>query len=361
MQKLFVSFDGVSRIPLTDIPYPAEPLSYQRVGSLVYISNKYWRGVYDTKSNTVRECGLTPPAIPSLVYSAVGSLVPGIYSVCLTTEASDGRLSGNSEIAVIELTITGGITISNFVTGMVVWITDPSGSTFYFAGRSASIQALPGVTELPSLWASPPFNFSVIALHGGRMWGANEGLLYYSFPFGYEWFNLYSDVFVFTEDIWMLAPTSYGLFVGFEDEVIFLVGTDPKKMKPTRVGDGVIKGSLVYGDRMGDLGDNVPVWLTKSGFVAAQRPTFGTFEEGRVTPLSQNKVKFDVGSRAASLFRLVEGEPQIISAFPSRSKVAFGDSVTAEVIRMGRVFVNEFEKVQDDFVGLSEVVTAEIT
>jgi hypothetical protein len=77
--------------------------------------------------------------------------------------------------------------------------------------------------------------------------------------------------------------------------------------------------------------------------------------------LAQNKIRFDVGKRAASLFRLVDGGPQILTAFPGGTDVALGDIATAEVIRMGRVFTNDWEKEQSEAVAFSEVVTAEIT
>jgi hypothetical protein len=359
--SLYISFDGVSRTSLAVVGVWGERLSYVKVGSLVYISCSTWNGVYDEKTNSVRAWGLVPPAKPTLVYSAVGGLIPGIYTVCLTTEEADGRLSGNSPIAAIELTVVGGITITNFPSGAVAWITDPSGNTFYYAGKISTITAQPGMVKLPSLWSSPPPMLSNLCIHGGRIYGSSGSILYYSKPFGYEWFDIYSDLNVFASDIWMIARTSYGLFVGFEDEVVFVSGTDPKKAEYARVGDGVIKGSLVYCDRMGqDYGDNVPVWMTKSGFVAAQRP-IRAYEEGRVTALSQEKIRFDVGSIAASLFRIVDGEPQILSSFPGGSAVGMGDSVTAEVIRVGRVFTNEFDKDQHESFGLGETVTAEIT
>lgn len=356
---LYVSFDGVSKYSLGSVYGPVEPLSYAQVGNSIYISNKYWTSVYDIKTNTIRSWGITPPPAPILSSSSNGSLVPGIYSVCLTIEDSAKRMSGSSGISQIELTAVGGISISNFPVGGIAWITDAYGSTFYFATKLSTIVEAPGLVKLPSLFCAPAPNLSNLCLHGGRVWGSVGELLYYSQPFGYEWFNLFSSYFVFNTDILMVARTSYGLFIGFEDQVIFMTGTDPAKMKPTKVGDGVVKGSLCYADRIPDLGDNVPVWMTRSGFVAADRPV-RAYGEGRTLALAQTKIKFDVGSQAASLFRLVDGGPQILTSFQGGSTVGLGDQVTVEVIRMGRVFTDEWEREQTDSIALQELVTAEL-
>jgi hypothetical protein len=82
---------------------------------------------------------------------------------------------------------------------------------------------------------------------------------------------------------------------------------------------------------------------------------------GTVIEISSRRLKFDAGRKAASLFHMVSGEPQYLASTQPGNVVGFGDTVTCEVIRNGRVFLGDYEDGTRDFVGFAEVVSADIT
>ena len=357
--------DGVTNTVISGaIGVPLEGLFYAEVNGIVYMSNKWWSRALDLATDTQRQWGITPPEQPVLSAGA-GNLPPGIYNVCYT-QMVGARMSGNGPLAKITLFTEGGIVCSNLPVGGVVWITEPYGEQLLYAGTAATVVALPTTIELlPSLWCQPPPALENIALGLGRIWGSVGEYLYYSMPYGYEWFRVTTDFFYFSSPITMIAPVTGGVFVGFENATLFLDGTTVKEMTEIRVGSGVVKGSLAYADKFGDLKNNsftmlgnldsgIPMWLGKYG-------VFAGMHNGTVIEVTERKLRFDSGTRVASLFRMKEGVPQYLASMTQPNVVGFGDQVTVDVIRNGRVFLGDFEDGNRDFVGIADSVIATIT
>jgi len=321
---------------------PSTYLSYVEIDNRIHISNKHWNKVFDPSDNSISDWGLTLPEQP-VISATTGDLLAGTYQVCFT-RFSGREISGNGAIASIELTADSGITISNRTSDILVWMTDPNGSQFFLAGQLDTIVGMVQSSEpLPSFLCSPPPYMEYITFAFGRVWGNVDNILYYSEPFNSGWFRLQLNKFEFDQNITLIAQVPTGLFVGCEDETIFLTGTDPAQMTQSLAGKGAIPGTLKYCNNVPELGDilspaerihvNVPIWVSQEGIVIGNA-------SGRLFNLTQQKVKFRPGERGASAYRMKNGEFQYLTSFKQGSPGSgFGmaDTATVEVIRNGRV------------------------
>jgi hypothetical protein len=333
--------NGTTATAIEDVGGLVTPMYYAEVGARVYLSNKYFNGIFDPFTDTVSPWGIMLPTGPVLS-SASGSLSAGTYHACFT-QKSGAFISGNGPISRIVLAREGGISISNRPSGAVVWCTDPDGDIFYRIGETGHVVDVPTVEPLPSLFCSPPPFMEHITHAFGRMWGARGNKLYYAESFHPDWWKLGVCFFEFATDITLIAKTWSGLFVGCEDRTYFEMGTQPEKMKQIDVGAGAIAGTLSYANDIIELGDtisppekkhaSVPVWVSQEGFVAGN-------PAGRLFSLSQQKVKFAPGDVGASLYRKKDGSFQMLASFAPggvQSGLGMSDEATLTVMRNGVV------------------------
>ena len=180
---------------------------------------------------------------------------------------------------------------------------------------------------------SPPNPMRFIRRAFGRMWGAIDNRLLYSEPYRYDLFKSTNE-FTFPTEIIMCAFVDGGIYVGFEDKTIFLPGTQPTDMREANVGGGVARNILAYCNNVPDMGNNVPVWVSKDGLVAGSHG-------GALSMITKDRVQFPAGQEGAAVSRTVNGQDQFLTSFkqerPRGSGVGFGDSATCEVVRNGRV------------------------
>jgi len=334
--------DGKTLTTIQTVTGPQSAMFYSEVGDKVYISSKYYNGIFDPETNTVSSWGITLPSGPVLATGA-GAMAEGLYHVCLTTE-SDNEISGNGPISQITLSSTGGISISNRGADDVVWCTDPNGDIFFRVGKSDGIINIPSVEPLPSLFCYQPPYMENLTHAFGRMWGSKGNILYYSEPFHLDWWKTGTSFFEFATDITLVANMATGIFVGCKDRTYCLLGSKPEEMKQLDVGAGAVSGSLGYCNNVIELGDtisppekkhvSIPGWMTSDGSFVLGNPA------GRVFNLSQEKIKFVPGDKAASLFREKNGQFQFLTSFQKggeQSGLGMSDEATVEVIRNGKV------------------------
>jgi hypothetical protein len=329
-------------VEICSITGPDAELSYVEIDNKIYISNQYWNTIFDPSDNSTLDWGLTLPEQP-VISSTAGNLPVGTYQLCFT-KFSGREISGNGAIALIELTSEGGISIANRSADSLVWMTDPNGSKFYFAGQLDTVVDIALSSEpLPSFLCSPPPYMEYLSYAFGRVWGNVDNVLYYSEPFHPEWFRTALNKFEFDQNITLIAQVPTGIFVGCENTTYFLEGSEPAQMKQLIAGKGAIPGTLKYCNNVPELGDilspaerihvNVPIWLSQEGIVIGNA-------SGRLFNLTQQKVKFRPGIRGASVHRMKNGEFQYLTSFKQGSPGSgFGmaDTATAEVIRNGKV------------------------
>lgn len=312
-----------------------EKMYYAAVDDLVYLSNPHWMGIFDPESNTVRTWGIPIPEQPVLsIVSGTGALKAGSYQVCYTNVV-DGQIGGSGMIAEIDiLSDDSSISLLNKPVDVVAWTTDPDGNTFYRAAyEQAIITAINTIEPLSTLLCGPPTPMRFIRLAFGRMWGAVDSTLRYSEPYRYDLYKS-TNTFTFPDDIRLAAFVHGGIYVGFDDRTVFLRGTEPTGMSEVAVGTGVARNILAYCNNVPDMGNNVPVWVSKEGLVAGGH-------EGSLVRITKDRLQFPAGTEGAAVARTINGQDQFLTSFkqerPRGSGVGFGDSATCEIVRNGKV------------------------
>ncbi|MFZ4436810.1 MAG: hypothetical protein ACOYOS_00120 [Syntrophales bacterium] len=334
--RLYRFYPDGSKVNLCAIAGPyEEKLFYAAVDGLVYISSRHWMGILDPVENTVSAWGIPIPEQPVIAaVSGTGALTAGRYQVCYTNVEGE-QVGGNGMIAEIDILADNStISLLNKPSGVIAWATDPDGSTFYRAAKEqALIAEIETMEPLPTFLCGPPSPMRFIRRAFGRLWGAVDSTLRYSEPYRYDLFKS-TNSFSFPKDILLVAFVDGGIFVGFDDRTIFLPGTEPNAMREIDVGAGVARNILAYCNNMMDMGNNVPVWVSKEGLVAGGH-------SGALVKITNDRVQFPAGLEGAAVSRTVNGQEQFLTSFkqerPNSSGVGFGDSTTCEVVRNGRI------------------------
>lgn len=310
-------------------------MSYAESGNYIYMSSPVWTGKYNLISGSVEEWGSNLPPLPSISLNSDGDLPPGKYAICYTQVNSDGLMSGNGGIGVIKFEgESKGITLLNFSSSYRCWITDTNGKDFYLADvQSDNIISPYYNIPLQSMFIIPPPKMSTIVYTFGRIWGILDRYLYYSEPGSYDWFKV-SNRFSFPDNLVMIAPTQNGIFIASETNTWVLLGTDPKKMALQRVGDGSIIGCPAYGNFQ-QSGQEVPTWRHKSVLPIWLGPNGFTVgnEHFELTSLTEGRLKFTSGVKAAILQRVVNGQMQTLISMPVPT------GVLEDTFKDGRVFI----------------------
>jgi hypothetical protein len=322
--RLYRFYPDGSKVNLCALSGPfEEKLFYAAVDDKIYISSRHWMGILDAAQNTVLA-----------VINGTGALTAGRYQVCYTNIVG-GQVGGNGMIAEIDiLADNSSVSLLNKPSGVIAWATDPDGSTFYRAAcEQALITDIETMEPLPTFLCSPPSPMQFIRRAFGRLWGAVGNRLIYSEPYRYDLFKT-TNGFTFPADILLIAVVDGGIFVGFDDRTIFLPGTEPSGMREVHVGAGVARNILAYCNNVPDMGNNVPIWVSKDGLMAGGH-------SGALVKITKDRVQFPSGQEGAAVFRTVNGQEQFLTSFkqerPRGSGVGFGDSATCEVVRSGKV------------------------
>ncbi len=362
--SLYRIVDGVATSVGT-VTGPTYPLSYVEADGKIYMSNPYWQGVFDPSSNTVTTWGVPQPPGPMLLPCA-GNLPAGIYHICMTNVVGED-LSGSSPITTITLTDTGGIEILNRPSGALVWATDKDDYQFYLVGASDKIATLPTVEPLPSFLCGLPPAMEHLCFAFGRIWGAVGEDVYYSEPYRYGLFRQTANKFGFDSEVTLIAKVPTGLFVGMKNRTVFLEGTEPSEMKENYAGTGSVKGTLAYCNNLPDLSSvlgtaekgftDVPVWMTTDGIVAGN-------QMGRLFNLTKNKLKMDIPTRGAAIYRNLEGAFHYLSCFKRGvvgSGEGFADADTIEAFTNGRLLLKS-KSLEDapQRLGFSDTATCQV-
>lgn len=314
-----------------------DSMSYAESGNYIYMSSPTWTGKYNIITGSVEGWGVSLPPLPSISLNSDGDLPPGRYAICYTQIDSNGIMSGNGTVGIIEFGgESKGITLLNFSSSYKCWITDTDGKDFYHANvQSDNIISPYYNIPLQSMFVIPPPKMSVIVYAFGRIWGIRGKDLYYSEPGGYDWFKE-ANKFSFPDKLVMVAPTQTAIFVASGTNTWVLTGTDPKKMTMRRVGDGSITGCPAYGNFQ-QSGREVPTWRHKSVLPIWLGPNGFTVgnEHFALTSLTEGRIKFTSGIKAAILQRTVNGQMQTLISMPVPA------GILGDVFLMDRPFMPE--------------------
>lgn len=313
--------EGAVATELCEVTGPPAQVNYAEINNVIYASNPYWKATYDLLTGTANSWGIPLPSAPDIALVA-GDLPPGTYSLCYTNVIGK-RLGGNGPL--VKIRWEGGqqgIQLNNLPAGALCWMTHPNGEKLFLAPVSIGVISAqtPYLKPLPSFMVQPPPGFTHFIYAFGRIFGALGKKVFYSDPNQYEWFRP-ANFLPFLEDVVLIAPSTAGLYVNSLANTWFVEGTEPAKMSSRRTGNGAIPGTLTMvqvpaniagGAQNNDLFAQLskmptPVWMSPTGFVVG---THG----GNLTYLTENRLNMQPRSLGASLYRLLNGIPQIISS-----------------------------------------------
>ncbi len=258
------------------------PLFYLPLNNLVYYSDSVITGIID--DNVSRTWGMAIPTAPTLL-ETVGDLKDGRYQVALTYIRNDGQESGSSETRVIDIT-SGGITVNNIpvsldpdVNYVCIYISTQYGEMLYRAmivshgTTSATYRGDGSELNIPlkTAFLTPPPAGHLLEFYNGRIYIAQDNILWYTEPYAYELCNLEHNFFMFNSRITLLIAGLTGLWLSTQKENIFIQGNDPQEFKKlTKAGYGAIEGSQVKveGKLVGGrdpIAEQVAMWATPRG------------------------------------------------------------------------------------------------
>ena len=334
--------EGAVATELCEVTGPLAPVSYAEINNVIYASHPYWKATYDLLAGTVSSWGVPLPPAPDIALVA-GDLPPSTYSLTYTSVVG-GRLGGNGPLVKIKWEGGAqGILLRNLPEGAICWITHPNGEKLFMAPVAAGVVSgqSPWLKPLPSFMVQPPPGFTHFVYAFGRIWGARGKKLFYSDPSQYEWFRP-ANFLTFLEDVVLVAPVTGGLYVSSLNNTWYLEGTDPAKMRSTRVGNGAVPGTLamvqmpaavaggaVTSELFGKFSKMpTPVWMAPTGFVVGSHG-------GNLTYLTENRMNIQVRTQGAGLYRVVKGIPQVILSLFGLSE---GVDDLSDIFTDGKIF-----------------------
>lgn len=192
---------------------------------------------------TAAPWGLATPAVPPLTVASGGALPAAIYRIAMTAvHVETGIESGAAEPTTITLTEAGNILVTAPAAlpsfQFCLYLTPPNGESGELR-RVATVD--PGATvtlatttpdgpRLQSLLAVKPYPSTRLLAYKGRLWGAQESVVWYTSEFSPHWCFPATGFFAFESPVLMLGAAEDGLYVGLADRTYYLQGTHPGDM-----------------------------------------------------------------------------------------------------------------------------------
>lgn len=337
-----VRIDGTVHTLLSGIQ---NKLSFEEVDGKIYFSSPSENGIID--GSTLKSWGIPKNNTAPTLTIGQGSLPPGTYQVAFTYVTSEGLESGTKTASKITLNGTGGITLSipsSSYPYSRVYCSTQNGDDLYFyslviPGHSVTIQSQSQLIHPLRTFNidSPPLG-KIIKYYKGRMYIAQDNILWYSEPFQYNHFRLNSNYIEFPQEIREVMPVEDGIWIG-SDNLYYLSGTDPAKFNKTikervKVVEGTatrISGSYVHID-------NVPIgykWL-----VTTDLGIFMLFNQGMALNNTAQNVALEQASSGTSIFLQNEGMNQYLSILKTnqdKNNTVLGDLVEVTQISNGNI------------------------
>lgn len=314
-----------SDMTVTDlgIPILGNRVCYQRIANDVFFTDALITGVVGT--NGYRPWGIIPP--PRAALSTItGSLRAGTYLISTTFKRSTGLESGASPIQAVTVSANQGvqvpIPISNdpLVTEVCVYMSDCNGEVAYLVGTFSTNEAACLITQLPAertirvrtLRCGPPMAGQVLGHYRGVLYIAAGNYLYYTNPYEYELVNRLINFIPFTAPVKTFSTVTDGIFIGTEDEIVFLQGNSPDQfVRVPKANYGSVLGTELYIPAHffsnGEGGVPVPLWMSTKGQCVG-------FDGGQFKNLTGGRYILPDGvATGASLLKVRGESPQLVT------------------------------------------------
>ncbi|NIQ14283.1 MAG: hypothetical protein GTO02_07725, partial [Candidatus Dadabacteria bacterium] len=180
-----------------------DKISYDIIGDDIYFTSISINGILNRNTNKVREWGLqSPNPIPSIT-SSNGILPSGTFQVVTTFLDKFGRESGASPLQTIDLQKDKSIVLSGFsvptnsdIISRNIYVSSQNGSHL-FLNKTIPINqttttiddTFSNIVPLKTIGvSSAPRGYIVKHAHG-RMWVADDKVLWFSDALTYDWFR----------------------------------------------------------------------------------------------------------------------------------------------------------------------------
>lgn len=293
----------------------------------------------------------TPAAVAATV-SAAGGLAAGSYEVSVTVLDADGRESGASAPAVVQLAAGQGISVNlpeppEGSTRWRVYRSTPDGEQQYRAAElpiAATTVELGTTTlgaALETAWLFPMPACQVIRYGHGRILGLQADALLWSVP--YRAGLMHDDNVLGLRGATLLEPVGEGgegagWYLADEKRTYWMAGADPKDWSQViKVPHAAVPGTsvVVPGDKLGlDTSALCAFWLGRNGTFYAGLPG------GTVRPIRASDLALPVDAeRGAVGYFEFEGIQQLFTTILAggANRAAMGDDAAATVRRNGVV------------------------
>ncbi len=285
----------------------------------VIFSNGLVHGITDGTGFT--NWGVAPPDEAGVATVLTGDMPAGRYAWAATFRRDADGLESQAVLGeLVEVGDGGGLLLTNLPQRaghtLQIYLTTAGGEVFFHAGQAAG-QAFSYLRDGRDLvapcrtmnLAMPPVG-RLHALWGARMLVAQGRVLWASAPHGWSHFDLGRDFKQFSADITLVQAVGGGIFVGTEQELAFLAGSDFDSL----VYASVMKAPVLLGSgaeapgrrvRRGDgVGFGRAMVCIAGGWVVAGH------DDGALEPLSEGIYRVDLGAEVIAAFRTVDGVPQ---------------------------------------------------
>jgi len=281
---------------------------FDSVNHNVYGTDGVSSFIVDTEG-LVRPWGLDIPETP-VVAAVAGTLDAGRYGVSITQVAPDGRESGATTPVYVD--IIGGIEVTNIVQPIEghirVYATSVNGGELYRVDDLVANETSVIITSIPSsgdfmdsfgLYPAPVGH--LVAYYKGRMYIAQDNIVWYSEAYDYERFALDSNFIVLPSRITALQPVEDGIFIS-DTKTYFVAGKEPEHFALREVAPySVIEGTAqsIDGKYIDSIGA-AAVFATERGVCTGAQG--GVFKN-----LTEDTLAWNPGSNGISLVRRTDG------------------------------------------------------
>lgn len=325
-----------------------QKIRFERVENDTFFVGPSIAGVIS--NGVLRPWGIPNPNPRVSLAAGAGSLQKGSYQVVVTHVATDGRESGASVASSIEVSDNSSIVITDIplstdttVNRVRIYASPVNGDNLYrvaelpigtttFTIISDFLETVP----LQSFNVHPAPSGQIVRYYNGRMFVAQDNILWFSEPYHYDWFKYHKNFHHFESRITAVMPTPDGIWVG-ADKLYYLagrdaVGMDLSEKEPVEV---------VEGSDVKIVGAYISIDNTPAGFkwlCTTDRGFYVCYNDGLVINLTEKNVSFPLADSAAAEFIQTDGINRYVSllkeARPS-ANTSVGDLAVGTIIRNG--------------------------
>lgn len=326
-------------------------MAYCFVNGSIYYSNGQELGEigYDL---VARPWGI--PVGPQPVVAGPDPHNPGgwrdIRQVSVTYVDYYGREGGASEPVFVgadgPFTVTIPVPLPSDVAEARIYVSESGSEILYHCETilvSPTVTIYPNLIgkgkELDTLNLQPPKAGQLVRHLNGRIYIARNSRVTFTEALKYNLTRPSQGIYMFSDYVTMLEPSTDGLYVGTRHGVVFIAGNDPYDVRQVHVTPyAPVEAAVtrVPGEKFGVAIDEVPVWWGVDGVMVVGLPG------GQLRQLTRDRLAVPEFQAGAVSLREHEGMSHIVSSLRKSDGVnnmAATDTVVAEV-RQNNIILN---------------------